>query len=110
MSDQKLKDFLKHGAPPVPEASPYEYQHIMRRIRHQEEATSKRPWQLWTVFGLSAAILSVVLTFSWQDERNVEEDLYKDLNNAEFVQAHQSAAYEDWLSLAEYSSPEASVE
>ena len=106
MSDQKLKDFLKKGAAPVPEASPYEYQHIMRRIRHEKAASTRRPWQLWTVFGLSAAILSLLLTFSWQEELNVEEDLYKDLNNAEWVQAHQSDAYQDWLQLAEYSTPE----
>jgi hypothetical protein len=106
MSDQKLRDFLKNGAPPVPESGPQEYQLIMRRIRHEEGAHGGRSWQLWTVFGMSAAVLSLLLTFTWQEERNVEEDLYRDLDNAEWVQTHQSDAYSDWLQLAEYSSVE----
>ncbi len=107
MSDQKLRDFLKNGAPPVPESGPQEYQLILRRIRHEEASSSVgRSWQLWTLFGLSAAALSLLLAFNWKEERNVEEDLYHDLDNAEWVHVHQSDAYSDWLQLAEYSSVE----
>lgn len=105
MSDEKLRNFLKNGAPPVPESGPQEYQLILRRIRHEEGSSSGgRSWQLWTVFGMSAAVLSFLLAFTWQEEHNVEEELYHDLDNAEWVQTHQSDAYSDWLQLAEYSS------
>ncbi len=106
MSDQKLRDFLKKGAPPVPESGPQEYQLIMRRIRHDQASNSQRPWQLWTLFGFSAAILSLLLSFTWQEDRNVEEDLYRDLDAAEWVHVNQSDAYKDWLQLAEYSTIE----
>ena len=108
MSDDKLREFLKKGAPLVPESGPHEYQLILRRIRHEEAGASdgRKSWHLWTVFGLSAAVLSLALTVTWQEEQNVEEDLYKDLDNAEWVQAHQSDGYKDWLQLAEYATVE----
>ena len=106
MSDQKLKDFLKKGARSVPHASPYEYQLIMRRIRHEDSTSKRHAWQLWGAFGFSAAALTLLMTLNWHDDRNVEEDLFHDLDNAEFVDVHQSGGYKDWLQLAEYSSPD----
>ncbi len=38
MNDQNLRDLLKKSAPRIPEASPYEYQAILRRIRAEEDA------------------------------------------------------------------------
>lgn len=102
MSDQ-LKDFLKKGAPSVPEASPYEYQAIMRRIRAHEEEPRVRTWQIWSLVGASLAMVMLFLALTWQEEFKVEEDLYRDMKNAEWVQANQSGAYSDWLQLVEYS-------
>ncbi len=105
MSDQKLKDFLKKGAPSVPNASPYEYQLIMRRIRQEESASRRHTFQLWGAIGFSSVALALFLTFGLHHEDGkVEEDLFHDLSNAEWVDGHQSSAYKDWLQLAEYQS------
>ena len=106
MSDQKLRDFLKQGAPSVPESGPQEYQLIMRRIRNEQTGSLQRRWQLWTAIGFIALVLSLFMTFTRQDERNVEEDLYRDLDAAEWVHVNQSDGYKDWLQLAEYSTVE----
>jgi hypothetical protein len=103
MSDQSLKDFLKRGAPLVPEASPYEYQAIMRRIRTEESEPRVKSWQIWSLVGTSAAMVVIFLGFAVEDKWSVEEELYRDLKNAEWVQVNGSGAYNDWLQLVEYS-------
>ncbi len=42
------------------------------------------------------------LGLTWQKDLKVEEDLYRDLNNAEWVHTNQAGAYKDWLQLVEY--------
>lgn len=102
MSDQKLKDFLKNGAPSVPNASPYEFQSIVRRIRAEGEQSRVKAWQIWSLVGASFAMAGLLLVGTGREEPRIEEDLFLDLKTAEWAQVDQSDAYSDWLQLAEY--------
>ena len=102
MSDQDIRDFLKKGAPRIPEASPYEYQIILRHIRKAEEEPRIKTWQIWSVVGTSVLVVVLFLGLTWKKDLKVEEDLYRDMNNAEWVHTNQAGAYKDWLQLMEY--------
>ncbi len=103
MNEEKLREFLRKGAPLVPQASPFEYQAIVRRIQREEEEPKIKPWQIWSIAFASLTLVAIYAGFAWQSDLEIEEELFRDLTNAEWVRTNESESYKDWLQLLEYS-------